>query len=219
VTPGSRTFDEQQDETRTELIGIWDDFADAELIVHREYQNDLVAWIAETALDKAGFLAGCVVLGGPATLVIWAASTVGDLTDVFIPGELGLAGLVVAEGHYLLFGPTYFIPVFIAGGLVDAALFKRRLLTDPGMEQALEEAKKVFLDTIPYERIVVTNLGAFDSRPFCIPGIDQRIIMGMGDGFDDLVGSDQKKRLFIHELTHAWQYVHQQIFDSICRIA
>ena len=43
--------------------------------------------------------------------------------------DTGLAGIILAEGAYFLCGAAVFIPVFIAGALVSAALFKRRPLS------------------------------------------------------------------------------------------
>jgi len=43
---------------------------------------------------------GAITIGGPATLVIWAAGELVDLAGVRLPGDLGLVGLVAAEGVY-----------------------------------------------------------------------------------------------------------------------
>lgn len=217
LSPGSRDFDDTQSGFTQVLNDRWDEFAAGQLEVHREYTNELVEWLASTVLDKATFLIGAVTIGAPASLVIWGASSLGELTGVFTPGELGLAGLIAAEGQYFLFGPTYFIPVFIAGALVAAALFRRRGLNDV----EIEEAKKVFLDTIPYEKIVISNLEGIGGRPFAIPNIDGQVIMGVGTGMFEPMRADTDnttKRVFIHEMTHAWQYFHQRTITDLCRI-
>jgi hypothetical protein len=75
----------------------------------------------------------------------------------------------------------------------------------------IAEAAKVFGDTLPIDRIRVTNLqkrasGASPAADITmVNAIDNTIIIGMGDQFDaDLIGN----QTFIHELTHAWQIEH-----------
>jgi hypothetical protein len=211
---GSRDFDETQSDLHQILNDRWDEFANGRLEVQREYQNNLVEWLESTVMDKVMFVLGAVTLGGPATLVIWGASSVSDLTGVGIPGELGLAGLILAEGQYFLFGPTYFIPVFIGGALVTAALFERR---DLRIEE-IDEAKRVFGDTVPYDKIVVSNLEGLGGRAFAVPNIDgNSVILGLGsDMFNSAIGDESKRFTFIHELTHAWQITHRATPSVIC---
>jgi hypothetical protein len=209
----SRDFNESQSGQAQVLDDQWDEFAGGRLEVHREYQNNLIEWAESTVLDKLTFVVGAVTLGGPAALVIWGASSIASLTGVEISGELGLTGLLAAEGTYFLFGPTFFVPVFIAGALITAATLKPRdLHTDE-----IEEARKVFGDTLPYDKIVISKLEGPSGRAFTLPDIDGDIILGLGsDMFDSALADEKKRHRFIHELTHAWQILHQAKLPWIC---
>lgn len=209
----SRDFDDLKSGSDPILNDMWGEFVGGQLDVHREYTNNLVEWLESTFLEIVMFVIEAVTLGAPVAMVILEASIVADLTGVHIPGELGLAGLVAAEGQFFLFGPTYFIPVFIAGALVTAALFKRRdLHTDE-----IEEAKKVFGETVPYDKIVVSNLEGPGGKRFAVPNIDGNIILGLRDDmYDSALGDESKRRKFIHEMTHAWQITHRQRLSWQC---
>jgi hypothetical protein len=215
---GSRDFDDTQSDSTQVLNDRWDEFANGRLDVHREYQNNLVEWLESTVLDKLTFVIGAVTLGAPATLVIWGASVLGDLTGIRLPGELGLAGLVAAEGQFFLAGPAFFVPVFIGGVLVSAALFKRRRLHSGEKD----ELQKVFLDTLDYDSIWVTNLEGLGGRPFAVFNLDDQIVVAASPSvfpdFDNLLTNNKTKRVFVHELTHAWQYQHRRFLTRLCDI-
>jgi hypothetical protein len=212
ASTGSRDSDERQAGQLAALQANWDDFVAGDFTVQREYQNDLIGWIESALLDVATFLVGCVTVGGPAACVILGASLLSDHADVQLPGELGLAGLILAEGAYFVCGPGVFIPVFIAGALVSAALFKRRRLHP----HEIAAARTVFGETVPYDRIWITNLEYVSGRAFAALGIDGNIMIGLGSRFDDAVADQMRRRTFIHEMTHVWQIVHTPTLSALC---
>lgn len=212
LSPGSRDSDERQTGVLPSLLEQWDDFSRGTLNVHREYQNDLVGWIESAALDIATFLIGCVTVGAPAACAIFGASLLGSLTGTRLPGELGLAGLVAAEGVYYLCGPAAFIPVFIGGALVSAELFKRRRLHPP----EIAAARSVFEGTIPYDRIWITNLEDLDGRPFTALGIDGSVMIGLGSWYENGLADQATRGTLIHELTHVWQIEHEPTLTVLC---
>jgi hypothetical protein len=167
-------------------------------------------------VDKTLFIIGSATLGAPATAVIYGASLLGDILGAQLPGDLSWAGLLAAEGSYFVLGSSGFIPVFIAGALVSAALFERRRL----YYDELKAAQSIFADTIPYDQIWITNLamyynGAFD-RQFATDSIGGGYMLGAGSMFDNCLENDETRRTFIHELTHVWQMECHSKVSTYC---
>jgi hypothetical protein len=94
-------------------------------------------------------------------------------------------------------------------GIAAGAQLKTRRLR----ESEIAEAANVFGNTLPIDRILLTNLARGD-RAFCVPHIDGSILIGMrgGDGVTDRFDNPLKhlewRATLIHELTHAWQIQH-----------
>ena len=140
-----------------------------------------------------------------------------------------LAGVTVAGGVLVLFGPSAIVPALVAGtGTALLADIRRRPMTDP--ERAL--ARRVFQDQLPFDRIVLTDLynpsttsaGTALDREFTFPAIDGSIWVNMGKNFDDPLAVDANGRssygtrgqVLIHELVHAWQIAHVDLIVLGC---
>jgi hypothetical protein len=145
--------------------------------------------------------------------VIFLGSELGVLTGWQWAGPGGLVGLGVAGGVAFLTGPTMIIPAMIGGTLVGSQFVKSRTMTT--VEK--DFAAAVFGDTLPTDRIVLTNLIGLGDVPFTIPSVDGSILLNMGDaGYDapmtqplyPAYGYTVGGQVFIHELTHAWQIAH-----------
>jgi hypothetical protein len=131
----------------------------------------------------------------------------------------------------LVFGPSAIIPALVAGTATA-------LLTDiqfrPMNEGEIALASKVFEDTLPIDRILITNLyrptnteAGFLAREFTVPGIaDGKILVNMGDNFGHTLEPDVQTRVrkdsyqaagqvLIHELTHAWQIHHTTFLPGL----
>src|SRR5262249_5090033 len=108
---GFREFDDSYTGQVDWLRNNWDAFAAGTFELHREWKNNIEEWVASQLWEKFLFVLGTVTIGGPATLILWGAGLLDDLADIHLPGELGLAGLVAAEGQYFLAGPGFFLPV------------------------------------------------------------------------------------------------------------
>jgi hypothetical protein len=172
--------------------------------------GDVAAFVATLAGGSfvAGSVGVCFVLG------IHAADAVG-LDEAL--GTAGLAGVIVAGGILVVFGPGAIVPAIVAGvaaGVAVELALKHRRLTDRPEEVAF--ANRVFQGTLPVDRIVLTNMLGVGKRPFTIPSVGNTILVNLGEGFDDPIhytgkGDADKPRtqapgqLFIHELVHAWQ--------------
>ena len=215
---GYREFDDTQTDRADAVRDSWDAFAAGTVEVHREWSNNMEEWAESLIREKLFFVLEASTIGAPAALILWGTGLLDDLADIHLPGELGLVGLVAAEGQYFLAGPGFFLPVFIAGALVSAALFKRRRLHS----EETAELRKVFQETIAYDRIWITNLEAFGSRPFTlfVPG-GEIMVAAASSVFpdsDNLLANKVSKRTLVHEFTHAWQYQHKPTLANICEI-
>ena len=132
-------------------------------------------------------------------------------------GTAGLAGVAVAGGVLIVFGPSAIIPAIVAGAAAGVAVelsLKHRKLTERPDEVAF--ANRVFEGSLPLDRIVLTNMLGVGNRPFTIPSVGDTILVNLGAGFDDpthYTGQGNPDRpvtqapgqLFIHELVHAWR--------------
>ncbi len=167
-------------------------------------------------VDFIGSLAVGAIVGGPVGVCIVLGVHAADLAGLDEQlGTAGLAGVVVAGGVLVVFGPGAIVPAIVAGAAAGAAvelLIKHRPMTGP--ERTF--AERVFGPTLPIDRIVLTNLLGLGKRPFTIPSIGEAILVNLGAGFDDPVGCtgfgdpdnpglQAAGQLFIHELVHAWQ--------------
>ncbi len=130
-------------------------------------------------------------------------------------GTLGIIGGVVVfaaaavlgagAGVALIFGTV----AEVATGAVSNALIKSRPLAQP----EIDVARTVFGNTIPYNNIMLTNLGGLSGRGFTAPGVDGKIYCNLGHAYSNPLGSypapyPAPGQLLIHELTHAWQIAH-----------
>jgi hypothetical protein len=181
------------------------------------FESDFFGTIGDVAAFVATLAGGFVVAGSVGVcfvLGIHAADAIG-LDEAL--GTAGLAGVVVAGGVLVVFGPSAIVPAIVAGvaaGIAVELSLKHRRLTDRPEEVAF--ANRVFQGTLPVDRIVLTNMLGVGRRPFTIPSVGNTILVNLGEGFDDPVrytgkGDPDKPRtqapgqLFIHELVHAWQ--------------
>jgi hypothetical protein len=177
--------------------------------------------------DVASFLGQVVLFGstfGAAGVAIVLAGETASLLHfdgLVIPGTVGI---LLAAGGAFVFGPGVLIPVFLIGAAVTAALVRQRPLT---LDER-EFADRVFLGTLPMDRVRLTNLVGLGGRPFTCPGPGGTIIVNVGKGYDDPlnytgVGDERpnlraKGALLIHELTHAWQIANESFTPAYyCR--
>jgi hypothetical protein len=198
----------------TELVrDHWDDVKNGSLTVTRDYSatgfvgfvEDVVKGIADVTATVGGFAAGVVIsVGyemGHAFGGLDLGQTFGIIGGVVVFASGGTLLLAVAEGA--------------AAGAVTNAMIKQRPLTP----QEINFAKsKVFGDTIPWDRILLTNLSGLRGTAFTMPFIGGKIYVNLAsnDAYNDptnfKTGPDRAYpnpgQLFIHELTHAWQTEH-----------
>jgi hypothetical protein len=170
-------------------------------------------------LGFASTLIGGAIVAGPAGVCIVLGVHIADLAGIDEQlGTAGLAGVAVAGGVLVVFGPGAIIPAVAAGAAAGIAV-ETAIQHRPMTAEQRAFAERVFGPTLPVDRIVLTNLVGIGKRPFTIPSIGEAILVNLGAGFDDPthyrgyghpdLDKQNKPRaegqLFIHELVHAWQ--------------
>jgi hypothetical protein len=172
------------------------------------------------AAQFAGVVGAVIVLGGELSAA----------TGITFENPHLLAGVTVGGAILLVFGPSAIIPALVAGAATA-------LLTDiqfrPMRDDEIALASRVFRDTLPVDRILLTNLynpthteKGFLEREFTAPGIAGKIIVNMGKNFDHTLEPDVQQgargnayqgrgQVLIHELTHAWQIHHATFLPAL----
>ena len=97
----------------------------------------------------------------------------------------------------------------VAASAVSNALIKSRPLN----VQEIALAQTVFGSTLPYDKVILTNLAGIGGRAFTAPGVDGKTYCNIGSAFDNPIAAHNGAypaagELLIHELTHAWQIAH-----------
>jgi hypothetical protein len=129
--------------------------------------------------------------------------TIGVLSGVAV--FVVAAALGVAAGAALILG----IVAGVAAGAVSSALIDSR----PIAQAEIDLASTVFGNTLPYDKVMLTNLGGLGGRAFTAPGVDGNIYCNLGSVYANPLGSYPSAypaagQVLIHELTHAWQIAH-----------
>src|SRR5262245_22516295 len=107
-------------------------------------------------VDLGSLIFGSAILNLlPVAAAIYLSSVFSQYTGVRFLGESGIAGLIVAGGTFVLVGPTMMFPVLVVGTLATELWGPdhRRL-----HQWETDFARTVFKDTIPWDRIRVTNM-------------------------------------------------------------
>ncbi len=185
-------------------------------------------------IKGAGKVAGGVAGGGGAFFEVVRHAAGGNFKS--IPKDLQRAGkslfssgkalVGVAEnaGALYLWTNGAFVSVVTAGSAAANVLVKHRSLR----ASEIKLARQVFGDTIPYKRVVLTNLHSNDDRAFTIPNVDGDILVSLGPAYEHPAqfpsNDGERKRasnyptpgqLFIHELTHAWQIANSKFIPGL----
>jgi hypothetical protein len=216
-TPGDREFDWSENIASDLAASQWSEIRTASMAVSKSYEmTGVLGTLTDFALDVVEFLVGAEVLQGiPGAVgvagVILVGSELGALTDLRVVGPGGLVGVLAAAGATCLLGPGVMLPVLVGGVVIGDVVVRNRRLN----EEEVALATRVFGDTLPVERILLTNLSGIGGTEFTVPNVDGEILVNFGNGFDDPPrhfqpgrGYTQPGQLLIHELTHAWQIAH-----------
>lgn len=215
-TPGPRQFDWDEDASNPVIADLWPDLRAGSIEVSRssEYAG-LTGGLAEFVGDVLEFAVVSSLLlpfgpTGPCLAALaFAGSELGAIAEAPLIGAAGLPGLLVAGGVAFLVGPTMVIPALVGGTLIGEALVEHRKLNEAEKAMAME----LFADTLPWDRIVLSNLSGPTGAPITIPSWDGTILVGLGEGYDNEAyvppGMGMGGQLLMHELAHAWQIAHK----------
>jgi hypothetical protein len=204
------------------LRDFWPSIATAEMTTSRAFEFSGFAGTGidavKTLIDLAAGLGVLAVVpgGGALAVIVLSASNFAAMTDIDVLGPGGLPGVLAGAGALFLVGPSVLIPVFVSGVGIGAAAMKHRPLSD--VEKVF--AREVFGDSLPFDRIRVTNLTGLGGVEFTCPAGGSTILINMGKGgdLDDLSKYTRGAyavpgQVLIHELVHAWQIAHRA-FDT-----
>ncbi|MFD3458858.1 hypothetical protein ACFWVM_04040 [Nocardia fluminea] len=169
--------------------------------------EDLVKDIFDIGAGVVGAALG-VVIGATREAIDWLGATLGP------GGTLGVVGGVVVFAVAAVGGAgigTAIILGNVAGvaiGAVTNALIKYRPLNNA----ELAVTRQVYGNSIPYDKVLITNLGGLGGRAFTAPGVDGKTYCNLGSSYDNPLGPTdaypQPGQLLVHELAHAWQIAH-----------
>jgi hypothetical protein len=226
-TPGARQHNWDENLSSLVIREQWNSIRNRPTL---EYHLDAeIGSLLSTAWDVLKTVASAIVanaLLGTTGLVILIGRELAVAAGIQIPIGGALAGVIVTGGSVLVLGPGVILPAIVAGIAVGAAVesdIKRRPMTEP----EIKFAARVFFDTLPIDRILLTNLSHDGGRQYVIPSIDGwTILVNMGDAYDkpSEYGKpgeySQPGSVFIHELVHAWQIAHTSFLPGlICQLS
>ncbi|MER7457754.1 hypothetical protein [Micromonospora sp. NPDC126480] len=202
-----RDFDWQEERTNLLLRSFWSDLRGGTAAFTKAYEDiGALGTLEDIAVAVVEFVAAAVVVGPFVAAAIVVGSELGALTEIPFLHPTAVAGVFVAGAVLLILGPGALIPAAVAG-VAAASQVKARPLRES--ERIL--ATRVFGDTLPFDRILITNFDR-DGRAFCVPSLDGSILVCLGsDRYDDPLRQPDWRKTLIHELTHAWQIKHTPI--------
>lgn len=187
----------------------WAIVSNAICTFNKWYENTgVLGGLEEFVVTVGEFLLIRALAGPAAAAVLLLGPELAQMVDLPVTRPHRIPGSIILSGVVMLFGPLAAVPAVVAGiGVAKAEDVRSRRMH----QSEVDEAKKIFGDTLPIDRIRVTNLLKYGgpggvTKAFCeFNPIDETIILGMGSVFDTEITSDP---VFIHELTHAWQWAH-----------
>jgi hypothetical protein len=185
--------------------------------VSKAYQDTgVLGTVEDVVSDLFSWLAAAAVLSPGIATVLVLGSELGSMSSLHFAPVQGIVGLVIYAGAYFLMGPFAIIPAVLVGSSIQT-----RSLT----QDEIDFVNRVFQNTIPYDKIVLTNLIGIGGRPFTFPNVDGTILVNIG--VSDAMYNDPTHNawgaystageLLVHELTHAWQIANSSFIPGwIC---
>lgn len=216
-TPGNRTWSWVESGQSEHLRTYWMALrikAELETRIETDLAGvtGLLADVGKIALES--FVAGLAL--GPVGSVLVLGSNLGAATGITYSNPNILIGVAFVGAAAIIFGPVALIPAAIAFVSNEDLHVSYRSMT----AQEVELANRIFQDTLPIDRIRITNLYVPGknglAREFVAPAIDGSILVNMGKNFNHTLEPDVQGRVqysrpgevLAHELTHAWQIHH-----------
>lgn len=146
----------------------------------------------------------------------------------FLGLDLGTGGTFGVISGVVVFAVGVATGVGIGASLVTAtitgvevgAVLESMIEERPLNDGEIAVGQSVFGNTIPYDKIRLTNLAGMGGRAFTIPGVDGLTYINLGSNYDNPMMDDRGHytgvgQLLIHELTHAWQIEHATFIPGL----
>lgn len=186
----------------------WNSFRDARAEFTKWYENTGVLGTLESLVEPlAEFLLVRVLAGPAAAAILILGPELARIAELPVTSPRAIPGAIILGGTIFLFGPLAAVPAVVAGLAIASAedVRSRRMHASE-----IASVSRVFGDTLPIDRIRVTNLlkrKNGEERAFVtFNRIDNTILVNMGERFKTEMVDDSD---FVHELTHAWQHAHR----------
>jgi hypothetical protein len=170
--------------------------------------EDLVRDILDIGAAVVGGALG-VIIGATREAIGWLGSRLGPGGTLGVIGGVVVFAVAIVAGEVIGGALILGVVAGVAIGAVTNAMIKSRPLNDA----EIAVARQVFGDTLPYDKVIITNLGGLGGRAFTAPGVDGKTYCNLGSSYDNPLGPREPfypypAQLLIHELTHAWQIAH-----------
>src|SRR5262245_8045708 len=221
-TPGPDTYSWNEPGDNPGIKASWRALR-AKPVLHFRFKADM-SGVLGAAVDVLKFAVTGIAMSavlGPAGWYLLVGNEMAGASDDLASLDI-TAGILVGAGVLLVMGPFGLIPAVVAGAATIAiADVKHHTMK----ANEIDFARKVFGDSLPYDRIVLTNMQRPDDRKFTWPGVGNKILVNLGPGYDNPTeypnppDYPEKGQTFIHELTHAWQIANLGLPRVICNLS
>lgn len=205
---GSRDSDWEQNPSNDLIRRQWPSFRDGAAEFTFDFDDKgVLGLLGDVSKAIAEIIVARVVAGPVVAPLIMIGSRIASAANLPLASPTGIPGAVVLGGAALLFGPLAAVPAFLAGAAIASL---SDVKSRPMRDNEKQLAFTVFRDTLPIDRIRITNLSHSDGRAFTtVNTADRSILLCLGeDAFNGVNRTPETDQTFIHELTHAWQFEH-----------
>lgn len=164
--------------------------------------------ILDFAAGVVGSALGTVV-GVTQEAIGWLNANLGPGGTIGVLAGVAVFAVAAALGQTMVSAVVLGTVAGVAAGAVTDLLIQSR----PIQPNEIALATQVFAGSIPYDKVMLTNLAGLGGRAFTAPGVDERIYCNLGSSFSNPAGATNGAypvagEILIHELTHAWQISH-----------
>jgi hypothetical protein len=208
---GARVYHETERGYDYEIREGWPGIRDsATYEVHKEYESTgVLGDVISLGEAFVGFLAVSAVAGPQVGAIAFLGAELTTDSPIGVsPGTF--AGVAIAGGTILLFGPGMLVWAVAAGAVVGTQGFNYRHLLDselPLVRAVFGNSLDAYLDRIYLTDLHNPDLSDPDrGETLALPG--DVIFVNLGDRFTNPVADSEKQKVLIHELVHAWQALY-----------
>jgi hypothetical protein len=201
----------------------WPSLQNAQYNVAKDYTWGGIVGAFESLVNDLLDL-GASVLGATLGTIVGATREALDWLGVDLGpgGAIGvISGVVIFAVGVATGGPigATLVAATVTGAEIGAVL-ETMISTRPLNNAEITIGRSVFGDTVPYDKVMLTNLTGLGGRAFTIPGVDGFTYINLGSDYDDPIGATSNSypmrgQLLVHELTHAWQIAHSTFLPGL----